>query len=247
MSVGRPTPRAVASSASWCGRLALPVSSLSLLAVRLRRNQKEGEVDAQVLERLVQRVQRLDGVVAELSDAVRFEQQTPGADHLREVALGSLVGEIVGAHGQVLTMSGNRQDRCPLHLQVGPGDLRVRVDERCFEQMLGQLLDNAVRHSPSGGPIEVAVEAVEAEVHLTVADRGIGIPPDEIPRVTERYYRASNAPPPEIAGPGLGLSIVHDLCIAHGGRLEIESALGVGTKVTIRLPSLTALGRPGAG
>lgn len=226
--------------------LALPVSSLSLLAVRLRRNQLEGEVDEQVLERLVQRVQRLDGVVAELADAVRFEQRTPGVDQPRAVELGSLVGEIVGAYVQVRTMSGDSRPGPSVHLRVGPGDLWAKVDERCFEQMLGHLLDNAVGYSPASGPVDVTVDPVDGEVHLTVVDRGIGIPSAEIPRVVERYYRASNAPAPEIAGPGLGLSIVHELCMAHGGRLEIESALGVGTKVTIRLPSLTASGTPQA-
>jgi PAS domain S-box-containing protein len=221
--------------------LALPVRGLSVLASWLRRDINSGtQVEEQLVERLVQRVQHLDGLVAEFSDAARYEQGAPPVVQRRQEDLAPLVRKIVQAHAQVLLLSREEPMKHALRLSVEPGEHRALVDPHSVDLMLSHLLVNATIYAPGGGPIDVLLGSRDGEVSLTVSDTGIGIPPAEISDVKRRYYRASNAPAPEFAGLGLGLAIVDELCRAHDGRLEIASTLGVGTGVTIRLPSIHA-------
>jgi len=221
--------------------LALPVRGLSVLASWLRRDIESGaRVEEQLMERLVQRVQHLDGLVAEFSDAARYEQGTTRVIHRSQQDLTPLVRKIVEAHAGVLLHSQDDSMRHDLRLSVEAGEHLALIDPACVEQMLRHLFDNAALYAPAGGPIDVLLGSQDGEVILSVSDTGIGIPAAEIGDVTRRYYRASNAPAPEFAGLGLGLAIVDELCRAHDGRLEINSTLGIGTRVTIRLPALHA-------
>jgi signal transduction histidine kinase len=99
------------------------------------------------------------------------------------------------------------------------------------------LLDNAVKYSPAGSPIRVELHSRGSERTISVTDAGIGIPPGDLSRLTEPYFRASNAPVESFPGVGLGLSIVRGLVERHGGRLRVESELGTGTTVTVSLPT----------
>jgi PAS domain S-box-containing protein len=218
--------------------LKAPVEALSLLAAWIRRDLKAGaSVDEHLLERFVQRVQRLDGLIAEFADAARFETGVSRPLELGAVNLEPVVRQTLLAYGQVLAISESVPPAHALELEIGAGDLRAIADPRAVEQMINHLLENAVRYSPAGGAIAVSLESGTTEVSLSVSDHGIGIPPDEISLVTRRYHRASNAPAPELAGLGLGLAIVRELCEQQQGRLEIASALERGTTVTIRLPA----------
>ena len=98
--------------------------------------------------------------------------------------------------------------------------------------MIGNLVSNAIRHTPSGGSIRVEVRPSNEQAVVTVADDGEGIPPDLLPRVFERFVKGANSP-----GSGLGLAIAHDIATAHGGKLEIESQAGSGTQVRLTLPA----------
>ncbi len=102
--------------------------------------------------------------------------------------------------------------------------------------VLVNLVQNAVRYTPRGGRVTASVEASGDQVVFAVADTGIGIPADEIPRVTERFYRVDPARSRATGGTGLGLSIVKHLVEILGGTLRIESRPGEGTRVTVTLP-----------
>jgi signal transduction histidine kinase len=104
-------------------------------------------------------------------------------------------------------------------------------------QILVNLFDNALRHSPAGGRIDVAASAVDQGTQLEVRDTGTGIPAEHVPRVFERFYRADPARSREHGGTGLGLSIVKHLTEAQGGRVDLTSAVGRGTTVRITFPS----------
>lgn len=120
----------------------------------------------------------------------------------------------------------------------------VNVDPQRIGQVLGNLLSNALTHTPSGGAITIAArrcpELVEgakgAEVEVSVSDTGEGIPPEDLPYVFERFYRADKSRSRATGGTGLGLSIAKQLVEAHGGRIEAESEVGRGTQFTFTLP-----------
>jgi len=112
---------------------------------------------------------------------------------------------------------------------------RVRADAARLEQVLGILLDNALRHTPAGGRIQVEATGHKGEIWLSVQDTGAGISPEALPHVFERFYRVKNetARP---GGSGLGLAIAQTIVTAHGGRIWAESEPGHGTTMVIALP-----------
>ncbi|HEX7785717.1 MAG TPA: ATP-binding protein, partial [Methylomirabilota bacterium] len=104
-------------------------------------------------------------------------------------------------------------------------------------QVLINLVDNAVKYTPEGGSVAVAGRRLEeGGVEVSVRDTGIGIPPADLPRITERFYRVDKARSRELGGTGLGLAIVKHLVMAHGGELGIESEQGRGTIVRFTVP-----------
>ena len=116
----------------------------------------------------------------------------------------------------------------------------VKGDEGRLAQVVDNLLANAVKFTPSGG--EVRVEACPEAGHwkLEVSDTGIGIPVDEVPELFQRFYRASNARIQAVPGSGLGLAIVRRVVELHGGAIDVSSAEGKGTTVTVTLPGVEA-------
>ncbi|HYM15378.1 MAG TPA: ATP-binding protein [Dehalococcoidia bacterium] len=127
-----------------------------------------------------------------------------------------------------------QEARCYLQIDVA-GPLLVDGDpERCREVML-ILLDNAVKYTPSGGTITLRASSVGGEAVVAVSDTGIGVPPDQISRLFDRFYRVDKARSRAVGGAGLGLSIAREIMDALGGSLSIDSQPGSGTTVTMRL------------
>jgi signal transduction histidine kinase len=125
-----------------------------------------------------------------------------------------------------------------LRLEVGSGDAVALVDPDRIEQVLVNLLDNALKYSRRDGTVTVTVDGVqEGEVRVQVQDEGIGIPAADLPRIGERFYRAEKARSRAGGGSGLGLAIARALIEAHGGRLWLASQEGRGTTVTLTLPA----------
>jgi signal transduction histidine kinase len=113
----------------------------------------------------------------------------------------------------------------------------VRVDPERIGQVLANLLDNALRHTPAGGRVTVALDTDPDGVRMSVRDTGEGIPADHLPRVFERFYRADTARDRGHGGSGIGLAIVRALVRAHGGRVAAHSdGPGAGTTITVTLP-----------
>jgi signal transduction histidine kinase len=119
---------------------------------------------------------------------------------------------------------------------VAPDAHAVPVDRDALRQVLTNLFDNALRHTPASGRIRVAADLVQDSVRLSVADTGSGIPAEHLPRIFERFYRVDPGRSREQGGTGLGLSIVKHLVEAHGGRVEAESTLGRGTTIRMTFP-----------
>ena len=112
----------------------------------------------------------------------------------------------------------------------------LRADEGRLQEIVYNLLDNAVKYSRPGGRIIVRAERIGDTISLIVSDDGVGIPARDLPRIFERFYRADKARHRDLGGTGLGLSIVKHIAQLHGGTVEAESELGRGTTVRVHLP-----------
>jgi heavy metal sensor kinase len=105
-----------------------------------------------------------------------------------------------------------------------------------LRQVAMNLLDNAFKYTPEGGSVRVSVGGQDGQATVTIADTGVGIPGEHLPRVFDRFYRVDNARSREMGGTGLGLSIARSVVIAHGGSMDLTSSAGAGTTVTVTLP-----------
>ena len=105
-----------------------------------------------------------------------------------------------------------------------------------LDEMIYNLCDNAIKYNQENGEVRIGVENSAEEITVTVEDTGIGIPPEHINRVFERFYRVDKSHSKKIGGTGLGLSIVKHAASYHGGTVKMESEENKGTKVTVKLP-----------
>jgi two-component system sensor histidine kinase BaeS len=120
------------------------------------------------------------------------------------------------------------------------GDPWAVVDPVRFRQIAGNLLTNAIRHTPPGGRVEVRAYARAGDLIVEVADTGEGIAAADLPHVFDRFWRADRARARATGGSGLGLSIARKLAQAHGGDVTAASTLGAGSTFTVRLPAAPA-------
>jgi two-component system phosphate regulon sensor histidine kinase PhoR len=123
-----------------------------------------------------------------------------------------------------------------LHVNLPEQLPSARGDSNTLQEVLQNLLDNALQYTPAGGKIEVSASCWNGTVVVTVADTGIGIPQAEQERIFERFYRVDAARSREAGGTGLGLSIARHIMEAHGGRLWVESAVGEGSRFHFSIP-----------
>jgi signal transduction histidine kinase len=117
----------------------------------------------------------------------------------------------------------------------------VEGDQARLKQVVVNLLDNAIKYTLQGGTIALTVSAINSHAVLEVADNGIGIPAEALPRVFDRFFRVDEARSRELGGAGLGLSIVKSICTAHHGRVEANSTPGQGSRFRVELPLAPAL------
>ncbi len=197
----------------------------------------EGGVDdpgraREFLEIAHRHTERLGRLLADLTDLSNIELGRVALD-LAPVMLGDAVDSALGLIGPKARAGG-----VALEVQV-PADVPpVRADRDRLVQIVLNLVDNAVKHTPPAGRVTVSAEtSTQALVTITVADTGTGIPAADLPRVTERFYRVDRARSRELGGTGLGLAIVKHLVLAHGGDLRLDSRPGEGTTVTFTLPA----------
>jgi signal transduction histidine kinase len=122
--------------------------------------------------------------------------------------------------------------------------VQLQGDPARLAQVLDNLVSNALKFTPSGGRVEVSLQAVDGVAIVEVSDTGLGLGEDEHDQLFERFFRSSRASENAIPGTGLGLAIAKTIVERHGGRIRLESALDVGTTVRVELPlSLAERGR----
>jgi two-component system phosphate regulon sensor histidine kinase PhoR len=120
-------------------------------------------------------------------------------------------------------------------LDIPGNSPKVRADEDRLAQVFLNLLDNAVKYTPDQGVITVRILPGEEHVRIEIADTGVGIPADDLPRIFERFYRVDKARSRELGGTGLGLSIVKHIVQGHGGEVKVVSAPGKGATFSFTL------------
>ena len=127
-----------------------------------------------------------------------------------------------------------------LTTRCGSPPVIAELDKTLMQRAVGNLVSNAVAHTPAGGSVELATSADSAVVRIEVADTGIGIPPEALPRVFDRFFRVDPSRSQTSGGSGLGLSIVQGIMLLHGGKVEIDSQPGKGTRVILSIPAFAA-------
>ncbi len=128
------------------------------------------------------------------------------------------------------------QNKHAVHVHVPGGLPKVYADQGRLEQVFLNLLDNAVKFTPPGGHIDIDVCLEGDFVRVDIKDTGVGISPEHLPRVFERFYRVDKARSSDLGGTGLGLSIVKHIVSAHKGRVEVQSQIGSGSTFRVFLP-----------
>lgn len=172
---------------------------------------------------------RLNRLVANLLDMSRLD-----AGRLRLKRDWCDVGEVIGVAARRLEACLARH---PLAIDVPPGLPLVQMDFVLMEQVLVNLLDNACSYTPPGAPITIGAHFARGSLTITVTDGGHGLPPEDLERIFEKFYRV---PGTAAGGTGLGLSICRGLVEAHGGTLSAANAPGGGARFAITLPAIDA-------
>ncbi len=208
--------------------LKTPIGALALLAETLA-----GESDAGIVQRLSERVRNESFRVSNMVDDLLTLSRIEGNDspNLDDFGIDLLVRECVDRVHPVA-------ERRSVVITVGAvdGALRFFGDRRQIASALSNLLENAVKYSESGAPVDVRVSTSEHEMAIVVQDHGIGIPTSELERIFERFYRVDKARSRETGGSGLGLSIARHVARNHGGDITVVSREGEGSTFALLLP-----------
>jgi two-component system phosphate regulon sensor histidine kinase PhoR len=186
----------------------------------------------QFLEQLDSQSNRLHALILDLLSLARIESGEELFDFQR-LPVSEIVQACMERHRPRAESKGQVFDMVP---PEGDEALAVWADEEALEQILDNLLDNAVKYTPQGGRVSVRWRREGEQVCLEVADTGIGIPAADLPRIFERFYRVDKARSRELGGTGLGLSIVKHLSQAMRGSVRAASRPGEGTTFTVSLP-----------
>ncbi|MFI5801979.1 sensor histidine kinase [Streptomyces sp. NPDC051561] len=196
---------------------------------------KVAEPDPALIASLHEEAVQLQHIVDDLQDLAQAEAGALRL-HLEPVRAGELLAQVAAAHqahaetaGVALTVCDPSPERPVRVLRADPVRLR---------QAVGNLVSNAVRHTPAGGRVTLSVRGTETgdAVLVQVADTGIGIPPEDLDHVFDRFWRAEKSRSRRTGGSGLGLAIVRKLTEAHGGTASATSTVGEGSVFTLRLP-----------
>jgi two-component system phosphate regulon sensor histidine kinase PhoR len=121
-------------------------------------------------------------------------------------------------------------------ITLGCGEVFLNANRRQMYDLLNNLIDNAIKYNVQNGSVIVSIKSEQQSVVITVTDTGIGIAPSAQSRIFERFYRADAERGKTVAGTGLGLAIVKHIVSGIGGEIELESAVGKGTRVAVVLP-----------
>ncbi len=198
--------------------------------ILLRAPEKPVSANTASVDDIIAETDRLNHLVGQMLTLARAESEGPPVE-AGAVDLASL------SAGTVREMRLLAEPKGIAIQEQTNGPALVKGDEARLSELVTILLDNAIKYSDEGAEVRLAVGRSGDQVTLAVADNGRGIPAAALPHVFERFYRADKARSREMGGTGLGLSIAKWIVESHKGSIGIESAVGKGTRVTVRLPA----------
>ena len=212
-----------------------PMNSV-LMQVKLLLKGRVGEVNkeqTQLLERISEKIKGLSTLASELLDLAKIE-----AGLVIQEKQKLEVAEIL--RDQVVFYNENARARgITLKIDKLPELSSILGNRYNIEEVVSNLINNAIRYTPEGGSIVVSAHMEKGYVCIQVSDTGFGIPQNELERIFDRFYRIKNEETRFITGTGLGLSIVKSIVDAHNGMIQVESELGRGSSFSVCLPAMT--------
>jgi len=229
LSAGIESQKRFIANASHELRTPLALAKSTLQAARLKkRTPAEYE---KALDELLEDVDRLNHLAEQVLDLARLEEP-PGPQTRQPVRLVPILRALVAQYDRRVADAGGRV------ILAADADPTVFSSEGELSSLFANLIDNAAKHGPPGGTVRIQVEANgAAECRVQVHDEGGGIPPDQIDRLTERFYRTDDSRSSRTGGAGLGLAIAHEVASRCGGRIRITSSLEAGTTAIVTLPA----------
>ena len=213
-------------------RTPLTILKGELEAVAEKNDRDGGNESLQFVGSSLEEVERLQKIVEALFAISRLD-----AGEAQEQSMPVDLGDLAATTAdQISLLAEDKQ----IHITCRcPSGIMVRGDRARLKQVLVNLLDNAIKFTPTGGTVKVNVSARDHKAVLEVSDNGMGIPHDALAKIFERFYRVDKARSRELGGAGLGLSIVKSICTAHDGRVEARSEPGQGACFTVELPLIS--------
>ncbi len=212
--------------------LRTPISTIKLFAHLMKKQPDRWQ---EYLEPLAQEADHQADLVEDILEISRVDAGRLEVEPER-IDLEELVDMVVANHEARV-----REEGLTLVHQAAASGLVSFVDTQRMMQVLGNLIDNAIRYSPDGGTVTVTTARTEASgrqwATIAVTDTGIGIPESELPRVFDRFFRGEKPQTMQISGTGLGLAIVREIVELHGGRVTVESEVDKGSTFTVWLPA----------
>jgi signal transduction histidine kinase len=207
--------------------LKTPVAAIQAAAETLERAlHDDSEAAARFAGQLRGESARLSRLVSDLLDLSRLESERPVFEVVRFDLL---------AREEAARLDDSARE-AGVTLEIATQPLTVSGSTKDLALLVGNLLENAVRYTPSGGRVRLEVGSADGSVLISVEDTGIGIPSRDLPRIFERFYRVDRARSRATGGTGLGLSIARHVAEQHGGRIEAQSELGRGSTFRVWLP-----------
>jgi signal transduction histidine kinase len=204
-----------------------PLTSLRGYAERLQASDASIP-DRQALDAILANTQRLTQLASQLSTLSRVDAYEEELQ-LEPFSLGELACDVAGKFQPQAQSS-----EVSLTVQCSRDNIQVTADIALIDRALANLVDNALRATPAGGQVQLLVQIRDDKASVSVTDTGVGLSAEEIPLVTQRFYRTESGRE-RGEGSGLGLAIVQEICERHGTRLTIRSKLGEGTKMQFDL------------
>lgn len=201
---------------------------VGLLQRRLGQSGTLSPRDLRALQTIEAQTQRLDKLILALLDLSRLQAG--------QLSVEPAPYDLAALARQVVEESQPALDRHTLRLEIPAQPVIVDADGLRLEQVVQNLVQNAVKYSPDGGEVLVRVFTREQTACLEVIDQGIGIPADALPQLFRRFYRAPNVNGKQISGMGVGLYVVREIMALHGGTVEVSSQEGQGSTFTICFP-----------
>ncbi|PYL23433.1 MAG: hypothetical protein DMF37_09810 [Verrucomicrobia bacterium] len=186
---------------------------------------------SRILQVMERHSKRLGLLVDDLLSLAQLESRDTDLQ-LSDVQLAELFESVLRDWGKKLA-----EKQLKVVVDLSPDARTISADETRLHEVLYNLLDNALKYSRESGEIRLQAVQHGPEMVLSVADNGIGIGKNDLPRIFERFYRVDKARSRELGGTGLGLAIVKHIAQLHGGRVEAESELGRGTTIRVILPN----------